>query len=131
VVGASAGSFHTAVWTEEGEFFTFMEGIFGHLGHGGHQREYVPRLVEALAGKKVVGAAAGGHHTAVWTEAGELFTFGVEAMGGWAMEGKSLSLCRGWSSCRWMHERLIHAAKYMSRRSRDGGSQVAVSLRRT
>ena len=27
-------------------------------------------------GKKVVGAAASNDHTAVWTEAGELFTFG-------------------------------------------------------
>jgi alpha-tubulin suppressor-like RCC1 family protein len=36
----------------------------------------VPRLVEALAEKKVIGAAAGGDHTAVWTETGELFTFG-------------------------------------------------------
>ena len=36
----------------------------------------MPRLVEALAGKKVVGASAGEHHTAVWTDAGELFTFG-------------------------------------------------------
>jgi len=36
----------------------------------------VPRLVEALAGKKVVGAAAGGGHTALWTEDGKVFTFG-------------------------------------------------------
>jgi len=36
----------------------------------------VPRLVEALVGKKVVGAAAGEIHTAMWTEAGEIFTFG-------------------------------------------------------
>jgi len=27
----------------------------------------VPRLVEALAGKKVIGAAVGSYHTAVWT----------------------------------------------------------------
>jgi hypothetical protein len=61
----------------------------------------VPRLVEALAGKKVVGAAAGFEHTAVWTEAGELFTFGYgDHMGSWAtecnsMEGNKRSVCRG------------------------------------
>jgi len=42
------------------------------LSHGLSQHEFVPRLVEALVGKKVVGAAAGDAHTAVWTEEGEL-----------------------------------------------------------
>jgi len=36
----------------------------------------MPRLVEALAGKTVVGAAAGVVHTAAWADAGELLTFG-------------------------------------------------------
>jgi len=76
VIGASAGYSHTVVWTDEGELFTFGDGKYGELGHGGQQNEVVPRLVEALAGKKVVGAAAGVLYTVVWTEAGELFTFG-------------------------------------------------------
>jgi len=76
VVGASAGILHTAAWTDEGELFTFGNGYYGELGHGGEESESVPRLVEALAAKKVVGASAGGLHTAAWTDAGELFTFG-------------------------------------------------------
>jgi len=40
----------------------------------------VPRLVEALTGKTVVGAAAAAgrrsSHTAVWTKAGDIYTFG-------------------------------------------------------
>ena len=40
------------------------------------QTELVPRLVEALAGKTVVGASAGAYHTSPWTDAGEVFTFG-------------------------------------------------------
>ena len=75
-IGVSAGGNHTAVWTDDGELFTFGYGAHGKLGHGGTQNELVPRLVEALVGKKVVGASAGTNHTAVWTEAGELFTFG-------------------------------------------------------
>jgi len=35
-----------------------------------------PSLVDALVGKKVIGAAAGGNHIA--TDNGELFTFGLE-----------------------------------------------------
>jgi len=77
VVGASARGYHTAVWTKEGELFTFGLGDYGKLGHGAEDHELVPRLVEALAGKKVIGAAAGANHTAVWTDEGELFTFGT------------------------------------------------------
>jgi len=74
VVGVSAGGSHTAVWTEAGELFTFGRGDNGKLGHG-TQNESVPRLVEALVGKKVIDVAAGEDHTAVLTEAGEAFTF--------------------------------------------------------
>ena len=70
MIGASAGTFQTAVWTEEGELFTFGDGMYGKLGHEGQQEELVPRLVEALSGKNVVGAAAGTNHTVVWTDAG-------------------------------------------------------------
>jgi len=52
----------------------------GHsTGHGGDEDELVPKLVEAFAGKKVVGASAGEFHTAMWTEDGEVFTFGKAA----------------------------------------------------
>jgi len=50
-----------------------MEAV-GMLGHGENQHELVPRLVEVMAGKKVIGAVAGFAHTAAWTEVGELFT---------------------------------------------------------
>ena len=76
VIGAAAGAEHTAVWTEVGELFTFGNGHDQILGHGGEEGELVPRLVEALVRKKVIGAAASTNHTAVWTDEGELFTFG-------------------------------------------------------
>jgi len=73
VIGLSVGFGHTAVWTEEGELVTFGEGSWGKLGHGGTGDEGVPRLVEALVGKKVVGASADCDHTVLWTEAGEFY----------------------------------------------------------
>jgi len=82
VVGVSAGYRHTAVWTDADELFTFGEGGFGKLGHGGQQNESVPRPVQVLAGKKVAGAATAYAHTAVWTDEGELYTFG------WGRNGK-------------------------------------------
>jgi hypothetical protein len=54
---------------------------------GGTQEELVPRLVGALAGKKVVGVAAGDYHTVVWTPWGPV--------GSWAPEGTEMSMCRG------------------------------------
>ena len=107
VAGASASDSHTAVWTEEGELFTFGQGVDGRLGHGGEQDEHVPRPVEALAGKKMVGAAAGDRHTAVsqqspGTEDGEVVTFGAGASGclshgETARQARLVaSACRGW-----------------------------------
>ena len=63
-------------WTDAGELFTWGYGDTWQLGHGGDNAERVPRLVEELADKKVMGGAAGQGHSVVFTEAGELFTFG-------------------------------------------------------
>jgi len=56
VVGVAAGGFHTAAWTETGDLFTFGVGYTGQLGHGGGEAKLIPRLVEAVSGKKVIGA---------------------------------------------------------------------------
>ena len=75
-VGASAGTCHTVVWTEGGEVYAFGQGDDGRLGHGDEETELVPMAVEALSGQKVVGAAAGGTHKLMWTDAGKVYTFG-------------------------------------------------------
>jgi len=94
---------------EEFPRFTFSSKLWGRtrfdqempeLGHGGEGTELVPRLVEALAWKEVIGTAAGARHTAIWTEVGLLITFGMEARGGWATERKRASLYRS-QSRRW------------------------------
>merc|ERR1711939_824174 len=91
-IGASAGRYHTAAWTDAGELFTFGWSSSGQLGHGGKAEEHVPRLVEALGGKKMIGASAGERHTAVWTDAGELFTFGCGYHGQLGHGGKANEL---------------------------------------
>ena len=48
MTGVSAGGDHRAVWTDEGEVFTFGSGYYGMLGHGGYGEVLVPRLVEAF-----------------------------------------------------------------------------------
>ena len=64
------------MWTDAGKLYTCGLGDYGALGHGGTDTEQVPRLVEALAGEKVVGGAGGEAHSVVFTEGGKLFTFG-------------------------------------------------------
>ena len=74
-----------SICTVKGELFTFGKGTQGRLGHGGTQNELVRRLAEALAGKKVVGAAAGEKHTAVCTNVHNAVSsspLGLEAGGG-------------------------------------------------
>ncbi len=46
------------------------------LGHGGEGTELVPRMIQTLAGKEVIGVAAGVRHTTAWTKAGELSALG-------------------------------------------------------
>jgi len=67
VISATAATRDTAVWTDKGELFTFgYDGSYAQLGHGGEEtvgtggKQYqgVPRLIKALAGEHVVGAAA-------------------------------------------------------------------------
>jgi len=52
-----------------------------HLGHGDSVIELVPRFVEALVGVNVVGTAAGGDHTVVWTDEGKAYSFGYGMFG--------------------------------------------------
>jgi len=52
VIGAAPGAKHTVAWTDSGELFTLSCGMFGKLGHGGHQNELLPRLMGALAEKE-------------------------------------------------------------------------------
>ena len=100
------GDSMASVSNDAGELFTFGRGSDGRLDNTGHtlssslcRNELVPMLVEALAGENVV-AAAGDEHTAVWTDAGELFTFvrsGMESLGSWGTEWYMMSTCRGMS----------------------------------
>jgi len=70
------------VWTDEGKAYSFGKGENGSLGHGGEEVELVPRLIEGvLVGKRVVGVAAGGYHTVVWTDEGKAYSFGAGVRG--------------------------------------------------
>jgi len=96
------------------------------LGHGeGVNSVLVPQMIKALAGKKVIGAAAGGHHTVVRTEEGELFTFGDggsrREAGPWRGSGGGCTeVGRGATGCL---ERAVRARRSQARRLERLGAQ--------
>lgn len=78
----ACGSRHTAIITTSGAMYTWGDKENGVAGHGdteGHQ--YTPKLLERLAGKRVVQLSACGFHTGCLTAEGELFTWGEGKFG--------------------------------------------------
>ena len=72
----SVGSYHTLALTETGEVLSFGFGEEGQLGHGDEANQFVPKVIEALLGMRVVAIAAGGFHSLVLTDEGAVLSFG-------------------------------------------------------
>ena len=78
----ACGSRHTAIITSAGAIYSWGDKENGVAGHGdteGHQ--YNPKLLEKLAGKRIVQLSACGFHTACLTENGELYSWGEGKFG--------------------------------------------------
>jgi len=78
----ACGSRHTAVITSTGALYTWGDKENGVAGHGdteGHQ--YTPKLLERLAGKRVMQLSACGFHTGCLTDGGEVYTWGEGKFG--------------------------------------------------
>jgi alpha-tubulin suppressor-like RCC1 family protein len=71
------GDYHTVGVTPAGELFTWGHGAWGQLGHGNYDDLDKPKLVNCLAGMKMIHLACGSYHTAVVTSDGELYTWYV------------------------------------------------------
>jgi len=77
----SCGCEDTAVCTEDGEVYTFGQGMYGQLGHGDRENQTSPALVQALAGKCITQLQCGWHHTMALTSSGFLFSWGSSEYG--------------------------------------------------
>jgi alpha-tubulin suppressor-like RCC1 family protein len=75
-VSASTAVHHTVAITEDGACYTWGVGDYGVLGHGDEEDCVLPKLVAALAGKRVVAVTAGDTYSAAITAEGDLFTWG-------------------------------------------------------
>jgi RCC1 and BTB domain-containing protein len=72
----ACGWHHTCALLDNGHLYTWGSGEYGRLGHGDETRQASPKLVEALQGKACTFVGAGGFHTAVIIEGGNLMTWG-------------------------------------------------------
>ena len=107
IIHAAAGDHHTAVLTSNNQLYTFGAGWKGQLGHSGHEKEVVPRVVSGLEGNKLVQVAAGYSHTAIVTSEGLLYMCGAACFGPLGHEGDSENstprVVEGLAGCRVVH----------------------------
>ncbi|CAI9760915.1 unnamed protein product [Fraxinus pennsylvanica] len=80
VKAVAAAKHHTVVATEGGEVFTWGSNREGQLGYTSVDTQPTPRRVSSLK-SRIVSVAAANKHTAVVSEAGEVYTWGCNKEG--------------------------------------------------
>ncbi|KAL8483855.1 hypothetical protein ACS0TY_026516 [Phlomoides rotata] len=80
VKAVAAAKHHTVVATEGGEVFTWGSNREGQLGYTSVDSQPTPRRVSSLKAK-IVAVSAANKHTAVVSEAGEVYTWGCNKEG--------------------------------------------------
>ncbi|XP_076376771.1 RCC1 domain-containing protein 1 isoform X2 [Megalopta genalis] len=80
-VDIACGFDHTILLAENGDVYSMGMGTRGQLGHNDLEDCDNPKLIEALAGLKVVRISAMGWHSAVITDQGDLYTWGWNTNG--------------------------------------------------
>ena len=77
----SAGTFHCVALDDMGQAWVWGANAEGQLGTGDVAQRSQPALVQYLGGKNVVRVAAGAYHTLFLTDAGQLFSAGLNTNG--------------------------------------------------
>ncbi len=80
-IAAGAAACHSVVGDINGRCFVWGRNEKGQLGLGDHLNRNVPVLLNGLKDVKVVGGACGRYHTAVITDSGDAYSFGLNSMG--------------------------------------------------
>ena len=84
----------------------------GHgIGHGDTENQTLPKLIEAMRGKRVVQVSAGNMHSLVLTESGEVYLFRVWNYGQLGHGDKRTRLCpsssRRCGASEWCRSQLV------------------------
>lgn len=82
IASISAGQEHILLLTEDGELLSYGNGSRGQLGHGNIENILdKAKIVEAMHGVKCKSIAAGGWHSLVLSEIGDVYVFGWNESG--------------------------------------------------
>ncbi len=67
---------HSLVLLEGDEVYSFGFCNRAQLGHGDQEKQWLPELIAALQGKRVVHVSAGVYHSLALVDGGEVYSFG-------------------------------------------------------
>lgn len=87
----SCGKEHVVILNTSGSVFTFGNGSRGQLGHGAIDSQEKPKMVENLAGLKMVSVAAGGWHSVSISECGDIYCWGWNESGQLGLPSPSMN----------------------------------------
>lgn len=77
----ASGAEHILLLTANGDIFSCGCGLRGALGHGDVNSYENPKLIEALAGIKIIDIAAGSFHSVAVSSFGDMYTWGWNTNG--------------------------------------------------
>jgi alpha-tubulin suppressor-like RCC1 family protein len=80
-VDIACGWTHNLALSKDGSVYSWGLGLYGSLGHGDTANKNLPEKIEILDGMKVVQVQCGVWHSAVLTESGDVYTFGLNHHG--------------------------------------------------
>jgi hypothetical protein len=90
----ACGQQHALALDHEGRVYSWGLGVFGQLGLGSMRDSPRPRLVEALAGVRMVAIACGSHHSLALDASGQVWTWGSSEYG---QQGGNVANYSDWS----------------------------------
>ena len=83
IIQVSIGTAHSLILTEDGKIYSFGDNSTGQLGLGNVLGKIVPTKIDSshYGNKKIVQVIAGGAHSFILTEGGEVYAFGNNGFG--------------------------------------------------
>ena len=83
IIQVSIGAAHSLILTEDGKIYSFGDNSTGQLGLGNVLGKIVPTKIDSshYGNKKIVQVIAGGAHSFILTEDGEVYAFGNNGFG--------------------------------------------------
>ena len=77
IIEISAGQHHSLVLDDVGDVYSFGRGIYGQLGHGDDNNINLPKKIDMpTSAKKIIAISAGGGHSLVLDDVGDVYSFG-------------------------------------------------------